>query len=80
LAAVPGAFWINLLPSELHGAGHAIDTDAVHMVRLKDLVWFFRQKGAEIVQTSAAMPEVAPEVRRFNCYLLVKKPAPKPVA
>ena len=77
-AAAPGAFWINLRPSELHGATHGFDTDAVHMTRLQDLVWFFQQKNARIVQTSTAMSGVTEEIRRFNCYVLVEKPVTRP--
>ena len=72
--AAPGAFWINLKPRVLHGASYTIDADAVHLSRLKDLVWYFEQRGAMIVQTSAKMQSVAPEILRFNCYLLARKP------
>jgi SAM-dependent methyltransferase len=74
LAAPAGAFWMNLRPRVLHGADYNIDTDAIHLTRLKDVVWFFQQKGAEIVQTSAQMPGVSPNVLQFNCYALIKKP------
>lgn len=74
-ADLPGAFWINLRPRVLHGAGYAVDGDAVHLVQRRDLVWFFQNKGAAIVQTSATMPTVSPEVLRYNCYVLVQKPA-----
>jgi SAM-dependent methyltransferase len=73
-ASPPGAFWMNLQPSVLHGADYSIDADAVHLTRLNDLVWFFKQKGAEILQTSAEMPEISLEVLRHNCYLLARKP------
>ncbi len=70
----PGAFWINLLPRVLHGAEYSIDADAVHMARLSDLTWFFRQRSAEILQTSADMPDVSPDVLRYSCYVLARKP------
>jgi SAM-dependent methyltransferase len=69
-----GAFWINLQPKILHDAAYGIDTDAVHLTRLQDLVWFFEQKGAEVIQTSKTMPDISPDVLRHNCYLLVRKP------
>jgi SAM-dependent methyltransferase len=72
--AVPGAFWINLRPRILHGADYTTDADAVHLVRLRDLVFFFEQKGARIVRTSRTMPGISPEILRFNCYLVAQKP------
>ena len=42
--------------------------------RLADLVWFFWQRGAEILQTSAKIPDVQPDIRRYSCYLLMRKP------
>jgi hypothetical protein len=48
------------------------------MTRLQDLVWFFQQKNARIVQTSTAMSGVTEEIRRFNCYVLVEKPVTRP--
>jgi len=71
----PGAFWINLKPRVLHGASYTIDADAVHFPRLKDLVWHLERQGATIVQTSTKMPGIAPEVLRFNCYVLARKPS-----
>jgi hypothetical protein len=71
----PGAFWLNLQPGVLYGAGYSIDADAIHLVRLKDLVWFFRRKNAEIVQISTSMPDLSPDILRYNCYLLVRKPS-----
>ncbi|TAK97465.1 MAG: class I SAM-dependent methyltransferase [Verrucomicrobia bacterium] len=73
-AAAPGAFWINLRPRVLQGAEYEIDTDAVHMTRLKDLVWFLKEKGAEIVCTSADLPGVSAEILKYNCYVLARKP------
>ena len=72
-AGAPGAFWLNLQPGVLHGAGYSIDADAIHLVRLKDLVWFFRQKNAGIIQTSTGMPDISAEILRYNAYLLVQK-------
>ena len=70
-----GAFWINLKPRILHGAQEfSSDADAVHFPRLKDLVWFFEQKNAEIIQTSARMPGVREEILRHSCYVLARKP------
>jgi 2-polyprenyl-3-methyl-5-hydroxy-6-metoxy-1,4-benzoquinol methylase len=73
--APPGAFWINLEPRALCGTAYSIDTDAVHFPRLKDLVWWLEQRGAVIVRTSQAMPDVDPSVLRYNCYVLASKPA-----
>lgn len=73
-ASAPGAFWINLRPRVLHGADYSIDGDAVHMTRLKDLAWYLQRKGAEIIRTSLDLPGVSPEVLRFNCYVLARKP------
>jgi SAM-dependent methyltransferase len=78
LASPPGAFWINLKPRILHENDYNIDTDAVHLVQLRDLAWFFEKQGAEIIQTSDRMSDVAPEVRCYNCYLVVRKPVPAP--
>jgi SAM-dependent methyltransferase len=74
-ASPPGAFWMNLHPSVLHGAEYAVDADAIHLARLKDLIWFFQQKGAEILQTSSEMPGLSPDVLQYNCYLLARKPS-----
>jgi SAM-dependent methyltransferase len=74
-AASPGAFWINLQPRILHGADYSIDADAVHLPRLKDLIWWFEQRGAAIVETSQTMCGVNPDVLRHNCYILARKGA-----
>jgi hypothetical protein len=58
----------------LHGANYSVDADAVHLPRLKDILWFFEKKGADSVQTSAQMPWVSAAVLRFNCYALIRKP------
>ncbi|MGA3283147.1 MAG: class I SAM-dependent methyltransferase [Verrucomicrobiota bacterium] len=73
-AGAPGAFWLNLAPGMLHGAGYSIDADAIHLVRLKDLVWFFEQKNARMVQTSANMPGIAPGALPYGCHVVVQKP------
>jgi ubiquinone/menaquinone biosynthesis C-methylase UbiE len=70
----PGAFWINMRPRVLQRVSYCIDSDAVHLVTRRDLVWFFQQKGAEVLRTSADMCDVAPEILRYNCYVLVRKP------
>jgi 2-polyprenyl-3-methyl-5-hydroxy-6-metoxy-1,4-benzoquinol methylase len=74
LATPPGAFWINLEPHALHTADFFSDADAVHMAHLKDIIWFFQNKDAEIVQTSARMKDIPPEILNFNLYSLVRKP------
>jgi 2-polyprenyl-3-methyl-5-hydroxy-6-metoxy-1,4-benzoquinol methylase len=71
----PGAFWINALPSELHGRNHGIDTDAVHLPRLLDLTWWLKERGAEIVVTSQTMPGIPLSVLRYNCYVVAQKNA-----
>lgn len=73
----PGAFWLNLRPRVLHGADYTIDADAVHLVQLRDLVYFFENKGATILQTSRKMSGISAEVRRYNCYVLAQKPVNK---
>jgi SAM-dependent methyltransferase len=74
-AASPGAFWTNLQPRILSGADYSIDADAVHFPRLKDLVWWFEQRGAAILETSRTMREVNPDVLRYNCYIVARKGA-----
>jgi len=75
-ASPAGAFWMNLRPRILYGAEYSIDADAVHLARRRDLEWFWKQKGAAILQTSEAMPHVSPEVLRYNCYVVAQKPEP----
>ena len=71
----PGAFWINLKPRILHGSQEfSSDADAVHFPRLQDLVWFFDQKTAEIIQTSLRMPGIREEILTHSCYILARKP------
>lgn len=72
-ATPPGAFWINVTPRVLHGADYSIDADAVHLARLKDLVWWLEKRGAEIVATSLSLPGIPPSVLRFNCYVAARK-------
>jgi len=73
-AAAPGAFWLNTAPAVLHGAAYSIDADAVHLPRLRDLEWWLNGQGAEILATSATLPEIPAEILRFNCYILARKP------
>jgi SAM-dependent methyltransferase len=75
LAAELGAFWINLKPRVLYENAYAIDTDAVHLVQLRDLVWFFQSKSGDIIQSSKRMADVSAELKIYNCYLIAKKPA-----
>jgi SAM-dependent methyltransferase len=70
----PGAFWINLRPSELAGMVHGIDTDAVYLSRLADLTCWFNRRGATITATSRTMAGVSREVLQFNSYVLAQKP------
>jgi SAM-dependent methyltransferase len=74
IRSMPGSFWINLRPKALYNTIYSIDADAVHLSRLKDLVWFFQTKGARILKTSTSMPDVSPEILKYNCYLAVQKP------
>jgi ubiquinone/menaquinone biosynthesis C-methylase UbiE len=76
----PGSFWINLRPRVLHGAAYSIDADAVHLAGLRELLWYFRGKGAQIVRCSDELRSVPAEVRRFNCYVLARKRESLPCA
>ena len=76
--AAPGAFWINLAARALYEKDYDVDTDAVHLPRLLDLIWFYQTKGAEILQTSSAVKGVSLPVIQYNCYLLVRKPISTP--
>jgi SAM-dependent methyltransferase len=73
-SSLPGAFWINMRPRIFAGANYSIDADAVHLPRLKDLVWWLERRGATIVTTSVTMPNVDASVLRYNCYVLARKP------
>jgi SAM-dependent methyltransferase len=73
-AAAPGAFWINLQPRILAGAPYSIDADAVHLARLKDLVWWLERSGAIIETTSQTLPDIDHAILRYNCYVLARKP------
>lgn len=73
-ATEPGAFWINLRPRVLHGVDYSIDADAVHLPRLKDLIWWFERRGGTIVATSRTLSDVDPAVLRYNCYVVAQKP------
>ena len=73
--SLPGAFWMNLKPRIFHGDQEfSFDADAVHFPRLPDLVWFFEQKNAEVLQTSSRMPGVHEKIRRYICYVVARKP------
>jgi len=74
LSAHPGCFWINLQPKAVYNPEFTIDADAVHLVRLADVVWWFQQHGGEIVRTSRDLRNASPDVLKFNGYVLVKKP------
>ena len=69
----PGAFWINLRPSELAGMPHGVDTDAVYLSRLADLTWWLKRRGGKTITTSRTMAGVPREVLRFNCYVIAQK-------
>lgn len=71
----PGAFWINLKPRILAGANYSIDADAVHLPRLKDLVWWLEQRNATVIATSRSLPDIDPSILRYNCYVLARKPS-----
>jgi SAM-dependent methyltransferase len=73
-ATEPGAFWINLQPRVLRGAEYSIDADAVHLSRLKDLVWWFEQRDGTVAATSRTLSDVDPAVLRHNCYVVAQKP------
>jgi SAM-dependent methyltransferase len=70
----PGAFWMNLAPRDLATNSHTIDGDAIHLPRLTDLLFWVRQAGGEILETSQSLAGVPAAVLRHNCYLLAKKP------
>jgi SAM-dependent methyltransferase len=72
--AAPGAFWINVQPRILAGAPYSIDADAVHLPRLKDLVWWLEHRGAIIEATAQALPAIDPAILRYNCYVVARKP------
>jgi hypothetical protein len=69
-----GAFWMNLDPSDLAGHPHRIDGDAVHFPRLSDLVQWFENKGAEILETSQSLQDAHPPTgHKHPLYLLARK-------
>jgi len=73
IASPPGAFWINLRPRILCDVDYSIDADAVHLTRLKDILWFLNNLQADILVTSQSMAGVSPEVLRYNCYVVARK-------
>ena len=72
-ASAPGAFWINMEPRIFHGAEYTIDADAVHLPRLRDIVWWLEKRGAFILETSLSMEDIPEAVLRYNCYVLARK-------
>lgn len=73
-AADCGAFWINLKPRVFFELNYSIDVDAVHLPRLKDLVCWLGQHGGSIIATSQTLPDIDPNVLRYNCYVLARTP------
>jgi SAM-dependent methyltransferase len=71
--SAPGSFWINLRPRVLEDPHYSIDTDAVHLSRLKDLIFWFERKSARILARSDRM-NVSNAILNHNCYLAVRKP------
>lgn len=74
-AMSPGAFWINLDPSDLAGQDHTIDGDAVHLPRMVDIAEWFEKRGANILATSQTLQNVPAQVLKHNSYVLARKPA-----
>ncbi len=74
-AMPPGAFWINLEPSDLAGQEHELDGDAVHFPRMVDISDWLEKRGSKILATSRTLPNIPASVIRHNCYVLAKKPA-----
>lgn len=73
-AGLPGAFWINTKPRIFHGSDYSIDADAVHLPRLRDLIWWLEKRGAEIAATSRSLPGVEPSILKYNCYVVARRP------
>jgi len=71
----PGAFWMNLDPSDLAGQEHSIDGDAIHFPRMVDIADWFVKNGAEIIVTSRTLPNIPSAILKHNCYVLARKPA-----
>ena len=74
-AMAPGAFWMNLDPSDLAGEEHTIDGDAVHFPRMLDIANWFERRGAEILVTSSTLPGIPRDILKYNCYVLIRRPA-----
>ena len=72
--ASDGAFWINLKPRIFADPHYSIDTDAIHLPRLKDLIWWLRENNGTIIATSHTLPDIDPNVLRYNCYALARMP------
>jgi len=75
LTAPPGKFWINLNPRIFAGAPYSVDADALHLPNLNDLVFWMERRGANIIATSRTLPGIDPNILRFNCYVIARKPA-----
>jgi len=73
-SSLPGAFWINVKPRILHGAAYSIDADAIHLPRLKDLIWWLEARGASVIETSRSLSGVSETVLKHNCYVVARKP------
>jgi SAM-dependent methyltransferase len=71
----PGAFWMNLDPSDLAGQEHSIDGDAVHFPRMLDISDWLKKRGAHIIETSRTLSGIPNQVLKHNCYVLAKKPS-----
>jgi 2-polyprenyl-3-methyl-5-hydroxy-6-metoxy-1,4-benzoquinol methylase len=70
-----GAFWLNLRPRALTAAEYSIDTDAVHLSGLRDLVWWFEQRPATILTTSHCLQGIDPQILRYNSYIVARREA-----
>lgn len=70
----PGAFWINLDPREFSNSRHSPDSDAIHLPRLKDILWWLDGMGAEIAASSSTFQIESKAVRNHNCYVFARKP------
>jgi SAM-dependent methyltransferase len=72
--AIPGKFWINLLPRALRDSHFLIDSDAVHLPCRADIEWWLEKKGAVIEKSSARFGASIPrDIARNNLYVLARK-------
>jgi SAM-dependent methyltransferase len=74
-AMSPGAFWMNIDPSDLAGQEHGIDGDAVHFPRMVDIANWFEGRGGEIMVTSQTLDGIPKDILKHNCYVLIRKPS-----